>query len=136
LGELGFGSEVREALQQRSDFLIDQGLAERRGQRVTLARNLLATLRSRDLATAAQRIAAETGLEHRPVADGERVSGVYRRSVMLTSGRFAMLDDGLGFRLVPWKPVIERRLGQSMAATIRSDRASWEVWRQKGPSIG
>lgn len=30
LGELGFGREVHDALQQRSDFLIDQGLAERR----------------------------------------------------------------------------------------------------------
>lgn len=136
LGELGFGSEVREALRQRSNFLIDQGLAERRGQRVILARNLLATLRSRDLATAAQRIAAETGLEHRPVADGERVSGVYRRSVMLTSGRFAMLDDGLGFRLVPWKPVIEQRLGQAMTAVVRGGGVSWEFGRQRGLTVG
>jgi hypothetical protein len=57
-------------------------------------------------------IAAETGLEHRPVADGQRVAGIYRRSVMLASGRYAMLDDGMGFSLVPWKPVIEQRLGQ------------------------
>ena len=135
LGELGFGSEVREALRQRSDFLIDQGLAQRRGQRVILARNLLATLRGRELATAAQSITTETGLEHRPVADGERVSGVYRRSVMLASGRFAMLDDGLGFRLVPWKPVIEQRLGQAMAATVRGGGVSWEVGRRHGPSV-
>ncbi len=136
LGELGFGSETRDAMKQRADFLIDQGLAERRGQRVILARNLLATLRNRELTTAAQNIAAETGLQHRPVADGERVSGVYRRSVMLASGRSAMLDDGMGFRLVPWKPVIEQRLGQSLAATVRGGHASWELGRQRGPSIG
>ena len=135
LGELGFGSDVREALRQRSDFLIDQGLAERRGQRVILARNLLATLRDKELTAAGQNIAAETGLQHRPVADGERVSGVYRRSVMLASGRFAMLDDGLGFRLVPWKPVIEQRLGQQIVATVRGGSVSWEVGRQRGPSI-
>ena len=135
LGDLGYGSEVRDALQERSDFLINQGLAERRGQRVILARNLLATLHGRELATAAQSIATETGLEHRPVADGERVSGVYRRSVMLASGRFAMLDDGLGFRLVPWKPVIEQRLGQAMAATVRGGGVSWEVGRRHGPSV-
>ena len=46
-----------------------------------LARNLLATLRGREMAAAAKGIAHETGLEHRPVADGERVAGVYRRSV-------------------------------------------------------
>ena len=38
---------------------------------------------------------------------------------MLASGRYAMLDDGMGFSLVPWKPVIEQRLGQRIAATVR-----------------
>ena len=136
LGELGFGRDVRDALLQRTGFLVAQGLAERRGQRVILARNLLATLRGRELAVAGQNIASETGLQHQPVADGERVSGVYRRSVMLASGRFAVLDDGLGFRLVPWKPVIEQRLGQTMAATLRGSSVSWEFGRQRGPSVG
>ncbi|WP_435750056.1 LysR family transcriptional regulator [Thauera sp. AutoDN2] len=36
---------------------------------------------------------------------------IYWRSVILASGRYAMLDDGLGFSLVPWKPVIEERFG-------------------------
>ncbi|ERY19735.1 TPA: relaxase/mobilization nuclease and DUF3363 domain-containing protein [Pseudomonas aeruginosa] len=136
LGELGFGSEVKQAMQQRADFLAEQGLAERRGQRVILARNLLGTLRNRELAQAAKSIAAETGLEHRPVTDGQRVVGIYRRSVMLASGRYAMLDDGMGFSLVPWKPVIEQRLGRSLAATVSGGHASWELGRQRGPSVG
>ena len=136
LGELGFGGEVKNTLQQRADFLAVQGLAERRGQRVILARNLLTTLRNRELAQAAKDITAETCLEHRPFTDGQRVAGVYRRSVMLASGRYAMLDDGKGFSLVPWKPVIEQRLGQSLAATVRGGHASWELGRQRGPSVG
>ena len=83
LGDLGFGSEVKDALQRRADFLAEQGLAERRGQRVILTRTLRGTLRTRELAQAAKDIAVETGLEHRPVADGQRVAGIYRRSVML-----------------------------------------------------
>ncbi|WP_456264365.1 DUF3363 domain-containing protein [Dickeya solani] len=47
-----------------------------------------------------------------------------------------MLDDGLGFTLVPWKTVIESRLGQSMTATIRGNRVDWESSRQGGPVIG
>jgi len=39
----GFGGDVRDALRQRSDFPVEQGLAEQRGQRLILARNLLAT---------------------------------------------------------------------------------------------
>ena len=38
LGNLGFGSEVNQAMQQRAEFLAEQGLAERRGQRVIPAR--------------------------------------------------------------------------------------------------
>ena len=135
MGDLGFGGEARQAMQQRADFLVEQGLAERRGQRVILARNLLATLRGRELAQVAKDIAAEAGLEYQPMADGQRVAGIYRRSVILASGRYAMLDDGKGFSLVPWKPVIEQRLGQQLAATVRGAEVSWEIGRQRGPSI-
>ena len=135
LGELGFGGDATQAMQQRADFLAEQGLAERRGERVILARNLLATLRNRELVQAAKDIAAEAGLEHRPVSDGQRVAGIYRRSIMLVSGRYAMLNDGMGFSLVPWNPVIEQRLGQQIAATMRGGGVSWEIGRQRGPPI-
>ena len=136
LGDLGFGGDAKQALQQRADFLEEQGLAQRRGQRVTLARNLLGSLRSRELAQVAKDIAAATGLEHQPVTDGQRVVGIYRRSVMLASGRYAMLDDGMGFSLVPWRPMIEQRLGQRLAATVRGGGVSWEVGRARGLSVG
>jgi hypothetical protein len=136
VAEAGFGIEVRHALRWRADFLVGEGLAKRAGTRVVLARNLLATLRSRDIGAAAKAITAETGLLHRPVSDGEPVVGVYRRSVLLASGRFAMLDDGLGFSLVPWRPVIERRLGQTMTAVVRAGGVSWGFGRQRGRSVG
>ncbi len=136
LGDLGFGGDARQALQQRADFLEEQGLAQRRGQRLILSRNLLETLRNRELAQAAQHIAADSGLEHRHVTDGQRVAGIYRRSVILASGRYALLDDGMGFSLVPWRPIIEPRLGQQIAATVRGGGVSWEVGRQRGPGIG
>ncbi|RPM01514.1 relaxase/mobilization nuclease domain-containing protein [Pseudomonas aeruginosa] len=135
LGDLGFGGEVKNTLQQRADFLVEQDLAVRRGQRVILARNLLGTLRNRELAQAAKDIAAQTGLEHRPVSDGQRVAGIYRGSVILASGRYVMLDDGMGFSLVPWKPVITQRLGQQIAATVRGGGVSWEFGRRLGPSV-
>ncbi|MBH3339939.1 relaxase/mobilization nuclease and DUF3363 domain-containing protein [Pseudomonas mendocina] len=136
LVDKGFGKEVREALRQRADFLVEQGLAERLGQRVVLARNLLATLRGRELTAAAREISEQTGMQYRPTAEGQRVSGIYRRSVQLASGRYALLDDGIGFSLVPWKPVVEQRLGQSVSAVIQGNSASWQLGRQRGPSIG
>ncbi len=136
LVDQGFGKEVREALRQRADFLVEQGLAQRQDQRVVLARNLLATLRGRELTAAAHDISAQTGMRYHPAVEGQRVSGIYRRSVQLASGRYALLDDGIGFSLVPWKPVIEQRLGQSVSALIQGNRVSWQLGRQRGPSIG
>ncbi len=46
-----------------------------------------------------------------------------------------MLDDGMGFSLVPWKPVIEQRLGQQIATTMRDGVASWDMGRGRGMSI-
>ena len=136
LVDTGFGKEVREALRQRADFLVEQGLAERQGQRVVLARNLLTTLRGRELTETAREISAQTGLQYRPAVEGQRVNGIYRRSMQLASGRYALLDDGIGFSLVPWKPMVEQRLGQSVSAVIQGNSASGQLGRQRGPSIG
>jgi hypothetical protein len=132
LSAQGFGAQVKSALQDRMAFLVEQGLAERRGARVVLARNLLATLRDRELAAVGKSLQDETGLGFRPLHDGARVSGLYRRSLQLVSGRFAMLDDGMGFSLVPWRPVVEQRLGQPISAIVRGSSVTWELGRQRG----
>ena len=131
----GFGAEVRSALEQRGAFLVEDGLATRRGQRLLLARDLLATLRDREVTQVGRSLAAETGLDHRPVSDGGRVGGVYRRSMMLASGRFAMLDDGVGFSLVPWKPVLEERLGHPVSGIMRGGSVSWDLSRRRGIGV-
>ncbi len=67
--------------------------------------------------------------------DGQRVAGIYRRNVMPASGRYAVLGDGMGFSLVPWRPVIELRLGQQLAATVRGGGVSWEIGQSRGWSL-
>lgn len=136
LGDLGFAADVKHAIRERADFLAEQGLAEHRGQRIVLTPDLLATLRGRELAQAGKDIATETGLRHRPVAEGQRVAGIHRRSVMPARGRYAMLDDGVGLSLVPWKPVIQQRLGQQPTATVHGGAVSWDAARQRGISTG
>ncbi len=135
LSPRGFGVQVHAALQQRVGFLVEQGLAERRGSRVVLVRNLLSTLRDRELTEVGKVIQNETGLIHRPLRDGARINGVFRRSVQLASGRFAMLDDGVGFSLVPWRPVVEPRLGQQASAIVRGQSVTWQLARQRGLAI-
>ena len=135
LASQGFGAQVREAMQNRVDFLAELGLAERRSQRVILARNLLSTLRDRELIDVGKALQDQTGQTYRPLRDNGCVSGVYRRFVQLASGRFAMLDDGMGFSLVPWRPVVEQRLGQQVSAVVRGQAVTWELGRQRQTSV-
>jgi type IV secretory pathway VirD2 relaxase len=114
----GFGAEVRDAMDRRIDHLAGEGLARRQGQRAVFARDLINTLRRRELDAAAAKLADETGLAHRPSAEGEYVAGTFRQRVVLASGRFAMIDDGLGFQLVPWRPALEQHLGQHISGVM------------------
>lgn len=136
VSEGGFGREVRNALQARVDHLASEGLVRRDGNRVTFARDLLDRLRQRELDLVASRIVAETGLAHRPIAGGEYVAGTYRKRLNLASGRFAMIDDGLGFSLVPWRPALERQLGRHVTGIVRSSGIEWTLGRQRGIGMG
>src|SRR4029077_15084175 len=89
LAETGFGAEVRTALAQRTERLVDCGLARRRHGQAIFARALLDRLTRRELADAATQIARQTGLAYRPVEEGDPVSGIYRRRIDLASGPFA-----------------------------------------------
>ena len=120
-------------MDRRIDHLVEQGLARRQGQRVVFARDLLNTLRRRELDEAAANLSAETGLSHRPSAEGEHVSGVYRQRVTLASGRFAMIDDGMGFQLVPWRPALEQQLGRHISGVIApGGNVDWSFGRKRG----
>jgi hypothetical protein len=124
---------VREAMERRIDRLVEEGLARRQGQRVIFARDLLDTLRGRELTEAASKLAAESGLAHRPSAEGEHVSGIYRQRVTLSSGRFAMIDDGMGFQLVPWRPALEQQLGKQIAGVMSpGGGVDWNFGRKRG----
>ncbi|MFX8358778.1 DUF3363 domain-containing protein, partial [Acinetobacter baumannii] len=76
------------------------------------ARRLLNTLRDRELSALGEKLATETGLPFNRADSGEYVAGSYRQRFTLASGRFAMIDDGLGFQLVPWSPSLEKQLGR------------------------
>lgn len=129
----GFGAAVASALDARADHLVDEGLARRQGQRILFARNLIGTLRQRELDGAIARITADTGLAHRPSAPGDHVSGIYRQRVTLGSGRFAMMDDGLGFQLVPWRPALDPQLGKHISGTMTpGGGVDWSFGKQRG----
>lgn len=135
LSRAGFGGEVRAALDRRIDTLVEQGLASRDGNKVTLGRSLIATLRDRELDSVGRRLASETGLAYLPAEAGDSVAGVYSRRISLSSGRFAMIDNGLGFQLVPWLPSLERELGRQVSGIVGPGGVDWNFGRKRELSL-
>jgi type IV secretory pathway VirD2 relaxase len=129
----GFGAEVREAMEARGEHLADEGLAQRRGQRIVFARNLLDTLKRRELDAAAAKLSAEIGLPHTPSQTGDYVMGTVRQRLTLASGRYAMIDNALGFQLVPWSPSLDRQMGRHISGVMRGDGGvDWSFGRGRG----
>ena len=82
------------------------------------------------------RRANPTGRPYHPAAKGEFVFGTYQRRLDLASGRFATIDNGFGFSLVPWSPALERHFGRDVSGIVQANRVEWSFARARGPSIG
>lgn len=132
----GFGYEVRNALTRRRQWLIAQELARQEQDRTIYRANMLGILRRRELARVARQLSRELGLDYAEIRSGERVEGIYRRSLDLASGRYAVIEKSREFTLVPWRPVLERSLGKQVSGIARGETISWTLGRQRtGPSI-
>jgi len=132
----GFGREARDAMAARAEHLAAEGLTRRQGQRIILQRDLLNTLRRRELDAAGAKLSGETGLPYEPAVAGDHVAGTYRERLTLTSGRFAMIDNGLGFALVPWTPTLEKHLGHHVSGIAKDGGGiEWGFGRKRGLEI-
>ncbi|MER8765774.1 DUF3363 domain-containing protein [Mesorhizobium sp. M0968] len=135
----GFGLDVDNALDRRAAQLVRMGHAERDATTgtITFSRDLVATLERQEVTRVGKEMAAARGLTFAPVQRGNRVGGTLLGSVRLASGRFAMLDDGLGFQLVPWQPMLEKRIGQHITGLVQdSGGIDWSFGRKRGVGIG
>jgi hypothetical protein len=110
-----------------------EALARRQGQRFIYASDLLGTLRCRELASVGAKLAADYGLPHHVVAEGENVAGVYSQRLNVASFRFAMIDDGLGLSLVPWSPSLEREIGRHVTGVFKpAGGVGWSFAQKRG----
>ncbi|WP_316859122.1 DUF3363 domain-containing protein [uncultured Cohaesibacter sp.] len=129
----GFGNEVRAAMAARREHLIEQGDASRqRNGRILYRRNLLSVLQDREVGRVGAELSASSGLPFRPTRDGENVKGTFKATRQLASGKFALIEKAHEFTLVPWRPVMDRQLGQEMFGQMSGGTVSWKFGRQKG----
>ena len=134
--DAGFGREVRGALTARRQWLVEQQLADVDGDRVRLRANAIMILQRRELLRAGNQLAGELGKPFVEARTGAAIEGRLLRHVDLASGRFALVEKNREFTLVPWRPVLERQLGQTVSGIMRTDGISWRLGRSRGgPTI-
>jgi hypothetical protein len=96
-----------------------------------------AEINSQEVERVGKEMAAERGLTYSPSQPGEYVSGRLAGVANLASGRFAMIEDGLGFQLVPWQPVLQKRLDQHISGVRRDDGGiEWSFSRNRQIGLG
>jgi type IV secretory pathway VirD2 relaxase len=134
LTQAGFGSDVSRALERRKDSLVHQGLASRTPEGgVRAPRDLLSRLEQQEIARVGPEMAKARGLAFKPAEAGNYVSGTLVGAATLGSGKFAMIDDGVGFSLVPWQPVLEQRLGRQVTGVaMPGGGVDWTFGRSRG----
>ncbi len=136
LRDAGFGREVQAAQSARRQWLVAEGLADERNGRITYRRNLLDTLRRRELLRVADQLSGEIGKPFVEAGRQERIEGRLVRAVEMTSGRHALIERARDFTLVPWRSVMERHVGKPVSGIVREQGVSWEFGRSRGgPSI-
>ena len=113
-------------MERRRQSLVNMGHAVRlEDGRIRVSKDFIANLERTEVTRVGKAMAAERGLTFTAAKTGEYVSGTLVGSTQLASGRFAMIDDGIGFQLVPWQPVLDKRIGQHITGI------SARCWRHR-----
>lgn len=128
----GFGGELRGALVARRRWLIEQGLATEEGARLVIDRKRLAIMEHESVATTGARLSKQFGKAFDQPVEGERLTGIYRRSVDLPAGRFAVIERSKEFSLVPWREALDTRRGLEISGVIKRGGITWEFGRTPG----
>ena len=130
--EAGFGREATAAPHRRAEQLVTMGFATVEGTDILIPTGTAAALERQEFEHAGHALAAERGLSYRPSQQGEDVSGKLAGVATPASGHFAMIDDGLGFQLVPRQPVLDSRVSQHITGIARDTGIDWDFGRNRG----
>jgi len=130
----GFGGELRNAIAARRRWLLAEGLAREDSSRLVVDRRQLGVLEREAVAAEGARLSTQFGKAFDPAVEGERVSGVYRQSIDLPAGRFAVVEKSKEFTLVPWREALEARRGMEISGLMRRGGVTWDFGKTRaGP---
>lgn len=129
--ETGRAPNFMIAFEKRLERLRSMGLET--GNDGKLPSRTIESLKTMDLQSAAAHLEVDIGKPYSEIGSARQVDGIYRGSIDRPSGKFAVIERSREFTLVPWRPVMEKRLGQSISGRISGGGISWDVTGRKGP---
>ncbi|WP_265517918.1 DUF3363 domain-containing protein [Nitratireductor luteus] len=139
LAPRGFGREVTQALDKRAFRLVEIDIATRDATSgvITFPRGMHRTLERQEVARVGREMANARDRIFTAMEIGDEARGKLVGAANLASGRYAMLDNGHQLHLVPWEPMLEKRIGQTISARVRTTGGiEWTFGRQRGIGIG
>jgi type IV secretory pathway VirD2 relaxase len=133
----GFGAEVRHAMERRKETLVMKDHAWRTPDGGLRApRDLIARLERQEIAREGKSLEGKTRLPFHVASEGERVTGVFTGTTQLNSGKYALIENAHEFTLVPWRPIMDERLGRQISGIVRELGISWDFERKRTLGIG
>jgi type IV secretory pathway VirD2 relaxase len=133
----GFGAEVEGAMQRRREALVLRGHAWRVNDGTFRApKDLVARLELQEIERVGKSMADDKPTPFRMKAEGERVKGVFTGTTNLVSGKYAVIENAYEFTLVPWRPVMDERIGRQIGGIMKDSGVSWDFTRARTLGIG
>lgn len=120
------------AMVDRKATLRELGINVEKGE--SLLQNELNRLEKIDLEDAAKLLREKTGKPYASITNTKRIEGIYREAIERPSGKYAVIERSRDFTLVPWRSVMEKRLGKSLVGKVSAGGISWDVTGRRGPS--
>ena len=132
-----FAQELDTAFQQRREWLIKGGYAERsqEGARryVTFKRGYVKALEAEGFNAAAEKLESMTGKAHIAQQSGRLIEGTVSQKYELPHGPHAVIETQRAFYLVPWESHHAQKWGKRIKGRVLSGGGiDWETGRTRG----
>jgi len=132
-----FAKELDTAFQQRREWLIEQGYAERSQEGakryITFKRGYVKALEAEGFNAATEKLEDMTGKAHIAAQTGRLIEGTVAQKFELPHGPHAMIETQRAFYLVPWENHHAQKWGKRIKGRVLSGGGiDWDTGRSRG----
>ncbi len=126
----GFGGEAARDVEARRQWLIGQDLGRVAADGCfELRSSALAQLRQRELQRITVDVARGTNVEVRAARPGDRVNGIFERTIDTPTGRLAVIKRSDSITIAPWNVSLESMRGREVSGLVQQARVAWALDR-------